>query len=229
MSRIKLAFVVFLLGVSSSAFGQMEGLWVVTKITMGEKDVTPSAKWFNFQGNDRLTSGNGWIQHTVGTWSLDGDKLFLTNENGYNETYDPFIVRQENKKMIWQKEEEGQELRIFLERANDLPESHIDKIQGLWDFDTAERQGRNVSREFDPEDNVFLWIRWDRRFLYENHPDKMNFGHWFIDPHKNEIRLMTEDSHMERWSFEVSPNRLTLTADSGETLTFNRITEFPKK
>lgn len=219
---------VLLIGISTSAFCQMEGLWVVTKITFGEKDVTPAAKWFRFQHKQRLTSGNGWIQHTVGTWNYDNNELYLTNENGYNETADPFRVHLEPERMVWERQEEGQVLRIVLERAQDVPESHIDKVQGLWDFDTAEQGGENISEAFDPEHNVFLWIRWDRRFVYENHPRKMSFGHWFVDPHKSEIQFMTEDNQKESWSFEVSRDRLTLKAESGEILTFNRITAFPE-
>lgn len=214
-------------GISSSAFCQVEGLWVVTKVMVGEKDMTPSAKWFNLKANGKFSSGNGWQQHTVGSWHSQGDQLFLTNENWINPNADPVMVsKQDDTHMVWQSQEEEGEVHVFLERASELPASHIDKVIGLWDFDSAEKEGSNSTQAFDPEDNVYLLIRWDRKFNYNNHPGKLNFGDWFVHPHKNEIHFRTDENHKEVWAYEVSHDRLMLIADNGEILNFKRITEF---
>ena len=44
------------------------GLWVVKKVKMGDQEMTPIARWMRFNKDSTQTSGNGWLQHSEGSW-----------------------------------------------------------------------------------------------------------------------------------------------------------------
>ena len=46
---------------------KIDGLWLVTKVKVGIKERTPISRWMKFNKDSTQTSGNGWLQHSVGT------------------------------------------------------------------------------------------------------------------------------------------------------------------
>ncbi len=49
---------------------QLEGLWEVKRVTVGEEVMTPVAKWFDLK-DGRVYSGNGGLRNTLGTYTFD--------------------------------------------------------------------------------------------------------------------------------------------------------------
>ena len=60
------------------------GLWVVQGVMIGDEERTPNARWMRFHADFTQQSGNGWLQHSVGTWTLDPatQDLSITNTTG---------------------------------------------------------------------------------------------------------------------------------------------------
>lgn len=45
----------------------IEGLWVVSNVKVGDKEMTPNAQWMRFNADFTRQSGNGWLKHSYGT------------------------------------------------------------------------------------------------------------------------------------------------------------------
>src|SRR5678809_148706 len=98
------------------AEGQIDGLWVVTRVEVGTKEMTPVAKWFRFSGGNVL-SGNGWQQHTFGNyqWNKKTSELTLEAKNEPSDGYGAFRVTRKDGFMMWTREEDGETVKVFLE------------------------------------------------------------------------------------------------------------------
>ena len=68
------------------------GLWEVEKVSMGDHSMTPIARWMKFESDNTQVSGNGWLQHSYGNWSLTGKDLSVEDFNGVSDNTNPFSI-----------------------------------------------------------------------------------------------------------------------------------------
>ena len=129
-----LVFVVFLFSCNYKNKKELkiDGLWIVKKVKVGQEEMTPIAKWIKFNPDSTQTSGNGWLQHSFGSWSVHKNKLSMKNTNGVDDESEPFKISLESSKMTWTREEEGQNVEVFLEKIDKIPTSDGNKLMGLW-------------------------------------------------------------------------------------------------
>ena len=53
----------------TSCTSKIEGLWEIEKVKVGDKEMTPIARWVRLNPDKSQKSGNGWFQHSIGTWN----------------------------------------------------------------------------------------------------------------------------------------------------------------
>lgn len=135
---------------------------------MGEQEMTPIARWMKFNADSTKTSGNGWLQHSIGTWSFNSDKnlLQIENTNGVQDEFnDPFKVNFSHDNMIWQRKEGEFDVTVTLEKINKLPTSPANELYGLWKFDTITEEGKEVSETLNSNQKAMLFLRWDNTYV----------------------------------------------------------------
>ena len=137
----------------------IEGLWLVKSVKMGDKEMTPIARWMRFNSDSTQTSGNGWLQHSIGTWSLNSNNdLSVINTNGIIDEAEPFKVVMTQTNMTWKRKEDGMDVTVFLERTDRLPTSEANKLFGLWKFDTVIDNNIDVTYTLNPTNNAMLFL-----------------------------------------------------------------------
>ncbi len=63
--------VIILLYQSCANKSNIEGLWVVKLVKVVNQGMTPNARWTRFNSDSTQQSGNGWFQHSYGTWKFN--------------------------------------------------------------------------------------------------------------------------------------------------------------
>ncbi|MFY7670029.1 hypothetical protein ACOSP6_02960 [Tenacibaculum sp. MEBiC06402] len=205
----------------------IEGLWVVKSVQIGNQEMTPNARWMKFNADFTQESGNGWFQHSIGTWNLNKETKELTviNTNGVNDTAPPFVVNINGESMTWTRTEEGQPVKVILKKSTKLPKTYGDQLLGLWKLESFEGKGSLFN------DNGFLFLRWDRRFNINSSLGKFS-GVYNVHGHKPEIELIPYGDKLKRsfWKINFLENKIVLTllnSDSAVTRSFVRIHDFP--
>lgn len=86
----------------------IEGLWIVKSVVIGQKEMTPNARWIRFNSDHSQESGNGKFQHSYGTWklNLESNELSIENLNGLDDLNEPFVTSISKNEMIWERTEE---------------------------------------------------------------------------------------------------------------------------
>lgn len=218
-----------------SAHAQVEGLWVVKAVTVGNQDKTPVAKWFRFSAG-KYTSGNGWQQHTVGSYHYEKNSsaLLLRADNEPSDPFGEFVVASTGNTMTWTRQEEGEVVSVTLEAAKEIPPSITDQVKGLWDLVLAMRLNKVITLEIDPHGSQYLFIRWDRVFVKSISQKQQIRGYWFMNGHKPELKFINESSNQqsETWNVAFDKGRnMVLTGASesvkGITLMYARKIQFP--
>ncbi len=211
---------------------QVSGMWEFTKVTLGDEEVTPVAKWTRLNEDGTFQSGNGWVQNAEGTWNYDKEsKSFLpVTKNGITDEFGPFEVSFTGDGLTWKRKEEGMEVVVSLRRINEIPKGPMDEIVGLWDLDDAQSNGRNILDEMDPGLNRYLFIRWDRIFVFGNTPDGRLTGYWHFDGHRPQVTLIYHDSARDReyWNVSYEDGKMIWNNSEFVELTFSRIGKFPE-
>lgn len=205
------------------------GLWKVTSVKAGDAIMTPNGRWMRFHENGSQESGNGWFQHSVGTWSLNAEDntLDVVNTNGLIDPEDPFTISLSASEMTWTRTEQGQLVEVKLIRTNELPKINSDALLGLWLMENAEGNGPF----FSGAENGGLYFRWDKRFdMYT--PNGKIHGVYNVHGHKSEVELIPYgEIGRNWWTLEVEDTTLKLkllNTDSIVTRSFKRIYEFPE-
>lgn len=224
-----LAAAFFLIGCETES--TVEGLWVVKSVTVGEENMTPNARWMRFNPDFTQQSGNGWMQHSIGTWKLDPSKQALTiiNTNGLDDSSDPFAVSISGNEMVWKRMEEGESVEVNLERATQLPTTYGDQLLGLWELEKA--SGRYSTKSGETIALDYLFFRWDNGFVMGTAKGRIR-GNYIVDRHNPEVDLIPFDAEYSRasWKIDFEDNGITLSllnTDSVVTRTFRRTHEFP--
>jgi len=205
------------------------GLWQVEKVQMGENEMTPVSRWIKFNPNGTQTSGNGWLQHSYGTWNLDENMLRVKDENGITDNADPFFAEIEGERMTWRRQEEGQEVVVSLKRIEKLPQSVGNKLIGLWKLTKATDDGNDITAILNSENKSMLHLRWDNTYVQHNMPKGKNYGVYKIHGHRPEIQLVNygAESKFSFWSFSIQDSKLILiSTDQKSTMEFERIHEY---
>lgn len=202
------------------------GMWGIQSVSVGDKTMTPNARWMQFNEDSTQVSGNGWLQHSIGTWSFTNNLLTVTNTNGIEDLFPPFEVTFLNDSMIWERVEEGMNVKVVLARINQLPQTQGDKAFGLWKSksNSTEKELFNAVST-----NSSLFLRWDKRFVLQSDSGRVS-GIYNTHAHKPEIEFIPY-GNMPRsfWKIDVQPTLLTLTklnSDSVVQLEFERTRKF---
>lgn len=210
---------------------RIEGLWIVQSVVVGDEVMTPNARWMKFNSDFTQQSGNGWFQHSIGTWNFNqnSQELSIENTNGLIDQNKPFEVSFETNKMIWKRIEEGQNVKVTLEKTNELPKTYGDKLLGLWKLEKS--NGNGIFFDESIENNEYLFLRWDKKFLTNSSNERIR-GVYNIHGHKPEIEFIPNNDKIKRsfWEIEYNEKQISLkllNSDSLVVRSFIRIHEFP--
>jgi hypothetical protein len=212
------------------------GLWEIRKVEIGDKIVTPISKWTKINADGSYQSGNGWVQNSEGDWNYDENgKTFSPKEtNGIRDMFGNFSVSFKQGKMLWQRDEDGENVKVTLNRIQKMPKSTADMMVGLWDVTEITEDETSIMESFDPKNRHYLFIRWDRVYVERTPNGEKSSGYWHINGHNPEITLISHnnDKEQERWIVTVSDTEMYLIglSDSNKNreITYTRINEFPK-
>ncbi len=214
--------------------GTIEGLWIVESVVVGNEVMTPNARWMKFNSDFTQQSGNGWLQHSVGTWNFNKNSMELSikNTNGLIDENEPFKIYFEEKKMIWKRMEEGQNIKVILERSSQLPQTYGDKLLGLWKLERTIGSDNYFKESDKKEISNYIFFRWDKRFVIKSERGRVN-GVYNVHGHKPEVEIIPYSDQVNRnfWKIEFEENKITLkllNSDKIITRKFKRIYQFPK-
>ena len=230
-SHITSLLIIAILFINCKKSTEIEGLWIVKSVVVGDQEMTPNARWMRFNSDYTQQSGNGWFQHSIGTWVFDKNQkeLSIKNTNGLIDKNEPFKVSFEKNKMIWNRVEEGQNIVVNLKRANKLPKTYGDKLLGLWKL--KESNGNGIFFDESIQNNEYLFFRWDKRFLINSSKGRIR-GVYNVHGHKPEIELIPYNDKIKRsfWKFQHNEGEISLNllnSDSVIVKKFVRIQELP--
>lgn len=229
-------FIYFLLFLPVFLVAQVQGLWVVEKVTVGDRVMTPVAKWVRLDADGTQFSGNGWLQHTSGTWHLNAQtsELSFTSEPGPEDDFGAFKINYDAQHMTWERMEEGEKVFVELERTDALPQSPSDQIQGLWDLEKVVNKNKDITNQYDPNDKMYVFMRWDRVVVKRTATGERTYGIWQMNAHQPELQLLNCDTgnKNEKWRVAFSAATMTWTGMDEDNkdliLTYHKIKVFPK-
>ena len=171
-----LVIILFLSFYSCKKEATIEGLWIVTSVVAGEEEMTPNARWARFNSDLTQESGNGRFQHSYGTWKLNSEsnELTIQNANGLDDLNEPFIVTIDKNEMIWERTEEGQNIKVNLVRSSQLPETYGDRILGLWSLEEVVGDGSYFEESDKNKSSEYIFFKWDKRFVIASENGRIN-------------------------------------------------------
>jgi hypothetical protein len=213
----------------------VDGFWLVTKVTVGGRELTPVARWFKLDKSKQV-SGNGWTQHSFGTYKFDSksSELLFSTTNEPEDEFGAFKVVRTGPIMTWTRKEENQLVVVELKPITELPMSPADEAKGLWVLNSAVDRELDVTKTFDPDHKHFLFIRWDRQYVKQINAHERISGYWFFDALRPEITFISENREQEdeKWNVTIEGGKMTLKGSSENVkemvLSYSRATEFPK-
>ncbi len=216
---------------SSKKNTSIEGLWLVEKVQMGTQEMTPIARWTRFNANHTQSSGNGWLQHSVGSWDFKDNKLRVENSNGITDKFEPFHVSMEGEKMIWKRKEEKDTVQVFLKKITELPASKGNDLLGLWKLVGYAENGVDATSKINVPERAMIHFRWDNVYVQHNMPAGKRTGVYKIHGHKPEIQMINygKGNSFDFWEFEISNDTLRMTStDKTTEIRFKRSHQFPQ-
>ncbi|WP_421753856.1 hypothetical protein [Croceimicrobium sp.] len=193
MKRTKLYLVVligFVVGPSLSAQNIL-GLWQVTNVQVGDKEMTPQEKWIRFS-EQGFEGGNGLLQNGAGTylWKAQEMKLSMNDSLGFVDPFDAFKVEVTDSSMQWSRQEEGMEVTVHLKRIQSLPLRMADKVVGVW--------------QAESEDSLaYVFFRWDKVYTIVYKDGSRESGLWYAHAHRLELSLHPWDKNERSRHFKI--------------------------
>lgn len=198
---------------------KIDGLWEVTKVEMGENEMTPNARWMRFNSDSTQQSGNGFFQHSYGTWKFDTEKneLSVNNENTLKDRNPPFTVSFEKDKMIWERTEEGAKVSVYLKPISELPKTYGDEVLGVWKLTDSKGEHPNFRVNYTKSD--YLFLRWDRKYVIQT-DGKKSYGVYSVHGHKPELELIPYGNNIKRefWKIAYKEKAIELTLLNTDSL-----------
>ncbi len=206
------------------------GLWEVEKVKMNEKEMTPIARWMRFNKDSTQSSGNGWLQHSVGNWAYTNEnKLTVTNTNGIVDNAEPFNVELSKNSMTWKRKEEGHNVIVYLKRTEKLPTSEANKLYGLWKFDAVIEDNKEIIDSLNPTKNAMLFLRWDNTYELRNYPRGEQYGMFKTHGHRLQIDMVSysKQPKYQFYKYNLENNKLVLkSTNSNKEIKLTRIHQF---
>lgn len=235
---IQLSFLLFFIALifsNCSIPSKFNGTWVVKNVKVGSDIMTPMGKWVKFQKNHTQTSGNGWVQHTVGTWQFNNktSQLAFLQTNGFKDEHGPFSLKIGKDEMVWKREEEGQKVEVTLLKTDIIPQAPPDKLLGVWDLEKTIEEEEDISSTYDPNQKRYLFLKWDKIFTIQHTPQGRIMGIYKTHGHKQEVQFVyySDPPKIETWQYEVNENKLVLNGViSGKKMVkeYRKIDHFPQ-
>lgn len=213
---------------------QVTGLWKVEEVRVGTQEMGPVARWVRFHPDGSQVSGNGWKQHSAGTWEMDGrtNKLAVINANGLDDPYGPFRVSWAKDTMQWTRDEDGTLVTIVLIPVEKLPMAPADRLLGLWEMKRAFMESTDITDSLQRDGMRTLFFRWDNRFVLQEGSSEQERGYYVTHAHRNQVELIFHGTEeRQRWEFEAGARELTMRTEMNEHLvkiTYQRIRQFPE-
>ncbi|MBI1226987.1 MAG: hypothetical protein GC192_17280 [Bacteroidetes bacterium] len=181
----------FMIILSSMTAQTVAGFWMVDQVMVGERNLTPMAKWFKYETNNTYTAGNGWTQNDIGSWEYDEvKKEFSPESTNGKDGYGPFKVLFSDNKMMWKRMEDGMEVTVYLSRISEMPKSPKDMVAGNWGLLSVVENGTDITPTFDADHKIELLVRWTETFRRTNPDDSQSFGYWHMDAHEPAFHLI---------------------------------------
>jgi len=182
------------------------GLWEVKSVFVGEKTMTPVAKWFQINDDGSLTGGNGWLQNVESVWEFNdssNELLFITG--GLPDEFGSFVIDLDQSKMKWSRFEDGQQVDVHLALVEYKPLAPWDEIVGLWKWIGMENQSIKTNEiaiaTIKPD---WTRIRWDRRYdTFDASGKRTETGIWHFDAHKPILTIFDNKSEKFEWEVEL--------------------------
>lgn len=199
------------------------GLWVVEQVIVGEQDLSPTAQWILFEEEGTFISGNGWLQNGLGSWVYDEQqKTLLQSTEIRIDPYGPFNVSFQDQKMVWDRVEEGNKVRIILVAAKNKPMAPWDKIIGTWEIEIA--NGINptndrVISEYSLEKTIYIFD-WDRRYKkFDKEGNLIEKGVWQIEVYSPILLLISDEKDIRTiWQIEFNSSQMVWARKLNEEL-----------
>lgn len=197
------------------------GLWRVDEVTVGEKLLTPTAKWFEFFNNGKQMGGNGWIQNSLGTWTYNATtQEFLTyDQQGKADEYGAFQLSFLGEKMIWQRNEDGMTVKVTLSPIEEKPLAPWDKITGSWIWykhEVIDAASNSVATsDIEAFTYYFGWDRIYRKF--DINGKRVETGIWHIESHRPWLWMIShKDDTKTGQSIKFEGGHLILNQKKGQ-------------
>ena len=147
--------------------------------------------------------------------------LFTDDFSGQDE-FGAFSVEVADDVMVWQREEEGQQVFVYLRKIEEVPVAPWDQIGGMWTLDS---EGM-AAEELDslPFDNLFF--RWDHIVVANRRVvgKETERGIWQIHAHRPSLWLVFDGADHplgnSHWNLSFEDGQLVLRQEiTGDTKT----------
>jgi len=227
-------FVLFLSNYHVWAQETLVGLWEIKTVTVGEEMMTPVAKWTRINADGSFQSGNGWLQNSSGSWNYDVHTQIYSSIDSLDvaDEFGGFKVSFESENMIWERLEEGMNVKVLLEKISTLPKSTADHLEGLWELTEISESGNSLTDEMFKDGQPKIHFRWDRIYVFISPEGERSTGYWHIHGHRPEITLLphSADEQAESWSVVVNEKdalfRGISDSNQGIDIRYVRVREF---
>ena len=136
--------------------------------------------------------------------------------------------------MNWQRKEEGRFVTVTFKPISQLPKATADRMTGLWALTAVVTEGENVTAAFDPDDQHYVFFRWDRIYVERTPEGKRATGYWHINGHRPEVTMLShqQGKPVENWKVSVTETELSMSGNSdtnkGTKRIYHRIHQFPE-
>jgi len=214
-----------LMTMSCGSNKKLIGLWQIDKVKVGSEEMTPIARWTRFNEDQSQASGNGWMQHSVGTWEYHRNKneLSVVNTNGIKDEFGPFMMRHlDDDQMSWVREEEGQQVEVVLKRITNIPTAPANKLLGVWKL---------VSKKGEDE-SAYLFLRWDRIIINREAGKDRKYGMYKTHGHRQQLQIIYYGDPLseENWDYRLDSDDELMLENKGQgtVLRYKRIDFVPK-
>lgn len=233
----KLLYLLFIvLSIQPVAAQDITGLWEVKEVLVEDQIMTPVSRWFRFNSDNTFEAGNGWLQNGEGTWTFNSatNEFSAAEKNWLIDKAGPFTLSWEGEEMVWERTEENMPVAVRMVRIEEKPMAPADKLKGLWDLVSVEKDGKDITGEIDPDGAFNILIRWDKIFLKHSAEGERSMGYWFMNAHRPELELIpfADYTKSEKWHVSLKDSKMMWTGNSdanrGVTRTFRRINEYPE-
>ncbi|MFV1883731.1 MAG: hypothetical protein ACMZ7B_04535 [Balneola sp.] len=227
----KLVVLFFIPLIVNPVKAQITGLWEVTKVVVGEEEMTPVAKWSHFLNDGSYTTGNGWLQNGDGTWDFDSasSEMQLVTVTGFDDESGPFEIEMNGRdKMIWSRQEGGDMVNVYYQRIYEIPKSPATLAVGLWMVKEVINNGELLTEKYKNENAQAVFVRWDNLFQEITSEGRIS-GIWRVNAHRPVLDILFYDGKrpLEFWEIDFENEDTMTWKREGLTIKYERLYSFP--